>query len=215
MKLLSVNVALPKAVDIDGRAYRTGIYKRAVAGRIWLGPDNLEGDGQADLSNHGGPNRAVYCYPHEHYAAWSRELDRDDFLYGQFGENLTLQGLLESEASIGDIFEAGQAVIQVTQPRVPCYKLADKLGIPDFAKTFLQSNRSGFYARVLEEGGVAAGDTIRLLHRDETGMTVAEVNAALYLQEPDVAVAERALRIEALSPEWRRSFEKLLTKAES
>lgn len=215
MKLLSVNVAQPKAVDIDGRAYRTGIYKRAVAGRVWLGPDNLEGDGQADRANHGGPNRAVYCYPHEHYAYWSRELNRKDFEYGQFGENLTLHGLLESEACIGDIFEVGQAVIQVTQPRVPCYKLAGKLGIADFAKTFLQANRSGFYARVLEAGGVAADDNMRLLHRDAAGMTVAEINAARYLQAPDIAIADRASRIEAMSPEWRRSFEKLLMSAES
>ena len=139
-------------------------------------------------------------------------MNRDDFAYGQFGENLTLSGLLESEVCIGDIFEVGEAVIQPTQPRVPCYKLEGKLGIPGFAKTFLRANRSGFYARVLEEGAVAAGDGIRLLQRDAVGMTVAEVNAALYLDEPDPATAERALRLEALSPEWRRSFEKQLAR---
>lgn len=215
MKLLSVNVSPPKAVRIAGRAYRTGIYKQAVEGRVWLGQYNLDGDGQADLDNHGGLNKAVYCYPHEHYAYWSHELDRHDFEHGQFGENLTLQGLLERDVCIGDILEIGQAVIQPTQPRVPCYKLENKLGIPGFAKTFLRANRSGFYARVLEEGAVAAGDGIRLLQRDALGMTVAEVNAALYLNAPDPATAERALRLEALSPEWRRSFEKLLTSAES
>ena len=212
MKLISVNIGQPKAVEINGRAYRTGIYKRAVAGRIRLGQYNLEGDGQADLDNHGGLNRAVYCYPHEHYAYWSGVLKRDDFEYGQFGENLTLGGLLESEVCIGDIIEVGSAVVQPTQPRVPCYKLEGKLGIPGFAKTFLRSNRSGFYARVLEEGLVAAGDDIRLLQRDTVGMTVAEVNAALHLEAPDPATAERALRLEALSPEWRRRFEKQLTK---
>ena len=152
MKLLSVNVSQPKAVDINGRAYRTGIYKRPVTGSVWLGQHNLDGDGQADLANHGGPYQAVYCYPQEHYAYWSRQLNRRDFEFGQFGENLTLQGVLENAACIGDIFEIGQAVIQATQPRVPCYKLADKLGIAGFAKTFLQANRSGFYARVLEAG---------------------------------------------------------------
>ena len=212
MKLLSVNVGQPEAVEINGRAYRTGIDKRAVAGRVWLGQYNLEGDGQADLDNHGGPNRAVYCYPHEHYAYWAGVLNRDDFEFGQFGENLTLSGLLESEVCIGDIYEIGEAVIQPTQPRVPCYKLEGKLGIPGFAKTFLRANRSGFYARVLEEGAVAAGDGIRLLQRDAVGMTVAEVNAALYLDVPDPATAERALRLEALSPEWRRSFEKQLAR---
>ena len=132
MKLLSVNVSQPKPVEFDGQDYRTGIYKQAVKGRIWLGRLNLDGDGQADLDSHGGPNRALYCYPHENYAYWRKELQRDDFQYGQFGENLTTQGLLENEVCIGDIYEIGQAVIQLTQPRVPCYKLAKKLGIPEF-----------------------------------------------------------------------------------
>ena len=212
MKLLSVNVSQPKPVEFDGQDYRTGIYKKAVKGRIWLGRLNLDGDGQADLDAHGGPNRAVYCYPHENYAYWRKELQRDDFHYGQFGENLTTQGLLENEVCIGDIYEIGQAVIQLTQPRVPCYKLAKKLGIPGFAKTFLRANRSGFYARVLEEGGVQAGDGIKLLQRDAVGMSVAEVNAALYLEKGDRASVERALRIEALSPGWRRSIETMLAK---
>ncbi len=212
MKLLSVNVSQPKPVEFDGQDYRTGIYKKAVKGRIWLGRLNLDGDGQADLDAHGGPNRAVYYYPHENYAYWRKELQRDDFQYGQFGENLTTQDLLENEVCIGDINEIGQAVIQLTQPRVPCYKLAKKLGISGFAKTFLRTNRSGFYARVLEEGGVQAGDGIKLLQRDAVGMSVAEVNAALYLEKGDRASVKRALRIEALSPGWRRSFETMLAK---
>ena len=212
MKLLSVNVSQPKPVEFDGQDYLTGINKQAVKGRIWMGRLNLDGDGQADLDAHGGPNRALYCYPHENYAYWRKELQRDDFQYGQFGENLTTQGLLENQVCIGDIYEIGQAVIQLTQPRVPCYKLADKLGIPDFAKTFLRANRSGFYARVLEEGGVQADDGIRLLQRDAVGMSVAEVNAELYLEKGDRASVERALRIEALSPGWRRSFETMLAK---
>ena len=154
----------------------------------------------------------LYCYPHENYAYWRKELQRDDFHYGQFGENLTTQGLLENEVCIGDIYEIGQAVIQLTQPRVPCYKLANKLGIPSFAKTFLRANRSGFYARVLEEGGVQADDDIKLMQRDAVGMSVAEVNAALYLDKRDRASVERALRIEALSPGWRRSIETMLAK---
>ena len=209
MRLLSVNVSQPIAVEIAEQRYHTGIYKIAVAGRLWLGRTQLAGDGQGDMENHGGPNRAVYCYPHEHYAHWSDELARDDFEYGQFGENLTTQGLLENQVCVGDAFQVGEAVIQVTQPRVPCYKLANKLGIPGFAKTFLQANRPGFYARVLEEGSVGAGDTILLVQKDPVGMTVAEVNAALYLDKQKDAV-ERALQIEALSPGWRQSFEKLL-----
>ncbi len=213
MRLLSVNVSQPIAVEIGEQRYHTGIYKSAVAGRLWLGRAQLAGDGQADMENHGGPNRAVYCYPHEHYAYWSEELGRDDFEYGQFGENLTAQGLLENAVCVGDAFRVGEAIIQVTQPRVPCYKLANKLGIPDFAKTFLRANRSGFYARVLEQGSVGAGDVILPVQKDPVGMTVAEVNAALYLDKGDRAAVERALQIEALSPGWRRSFEKLLAKA--
>lgn len=213
MRLLSVNVSQPIAVEIGQQRYHTGIYKRAVAGRLWLGRSQLAGDGQADMENHGGPNRAVYCYPHEHYAYWADALDRDGFEYGQFGENLSTLGLLEDALCVGDVLQVGEAVIQVTQPRVPCYKLANKLGMPGFAKTFLQANRPGFYARVLEEGSVGAGDIIVPAQKDPVGMTVAQVNAALYLDQGDRESAERALRIEALSPEWRRAFEKLLAKA--
>ena len=213
MRLLSVNVSQPIAVEIGDQRYHTGIYKSAVAGRLWLGRAQLAGDGQADMENHGGPNRAVYCYPHEHYAYWSSQLGRGDFEYGQFGENLTTQGMLENKVCVGDAFRVGEAIIQITQPRVPCYKLANKLGIPNFAKTFLRANRPGFYARVLEEGGVGAGDVILPEQKDPVGMTVAEVNAALYLEKGDRPAVERALQIEALSPGWRRSFEKLLARA--
>ena len=212
MRLLSVNVSVPKTVSIKGRTYPTSIYKRAVHDRVWLARLNLKGDEQADLKNHGGPYQAVYCYPHENYTYWREQLGRDDFEYGQFGENLTLEGLSENEVCIGDSYRIGEALIQVTQPRVPCYKLANKLGIPGFDKTFLHANRSGFYARVLEEGEVGAGDAIAQVDADSVGMTVAQVNAALYLDKGDRAAVERALQIEALSPGWRRSFEKLLAK---
>ena len=212
MKLVSVNAARPRQVSIDGRSYSTGIYKTALKGPAWLGKLNLAGDGQGDLVNHGGQYQAVYCYPHEHYAYWSERLSRDDFAFGQFGENFTTQGLLENEVCIGDKLRVGEALIQVTQPRVPCYKLARKMGIRGFDKTFLQANRSGFYARVLEEGQVAAGDIIESVSRDPVGMTVAEVNAALLLDK-EAAAIRRALRLTALSPEWRGRFEKLLAKA--
>ena len=212
MKLLSVNISQPKTVTENGRTYRTGIDKSAVAGPLWLARLNLAGDGQGDLKNHGGEYQAVYCYPQEHYAFWATALARADFAYGQFGENFTTLGLLEDEVCIGDSFRVGGAIIQATQPRVPCYKLANKLGVPGFDKTFLRANRSGFYARVLQEGEVEAGDSIALVSRDPVGMTVAEVNAALYLDK-ERAAAERARQITALSPGWKRSFEKLLKKA--
>ena len=212
MKLLSVNAALPRTVTIDGRTYATGIDKTALKGPAWLGALNLAGDGQGDLKNHGGQYQAVYCYPHEHYAFWSEQLGRDDFAPGQFGENFTTLGLLENEVCVGDTLRIGGALIQVTQPRVPCYKLANKLDIPGFDKTFLEANRSGFYAQVLEEGEVVAGDPIVRVRRDPVGMTVAQVNAALLLDK-NPAAAERALRLTALSPEWRGRFEKLLARA--
>ncbi len=208
MKLLSVNAARPQTVSIEGRTYSTGIYKMALEGPVWLGRLNLAGDGQGDKKNHGGQFQAVYCYPHEHYAYWSKRLERDDFAFGQFGENFTTQGLLEHEVCVGDKLRIGGALIQVTQPRVPCYKLANKLGIPGFDKTFLKANRSGFYAQVLEEGQVEAGDSIKHISRDPVGMTVAEVNAALLLDKQPAAV-KRALRLTALSPEWRGRFEKM------
>ena len=212
MRLLSINVAQPRAVDIKGRSYRTGIYKRHHMGRVRLGRLGLDGDGQADTRHHGGPHQAVYCYPHEHYGYWASQLEREDFHYGAFGENLTLLGMLETAVCIGDVFRVGGAVIQVSQPRVPCYKLADKLGIPGFEKTFLRANRVGFYARVLEEGVVEAGDPIERVEGDAAGLTVAAVNAALYLNKGDRETAERAAQVEALSPEWRRSFVKLLAR---
>ena len=211
MKLLSVNVSLPKTVTIEDRTYSTGIYKEPVSGRVHLGGLNLAGDGQGDLKNHGGEYQAAYCYPHEHYAYWAEQLARDDFAYGQFGENFTTEGLLESEVCVGDTFRIGAAVIQVTQPRVPCYKLANKMGIPGFDTMFLRANRSGFYVRVLEEGDVGAGDSIAQISKDPIGMTVADVNSALYLEKRQ-GTAERALHLEALSPGWKRSFEKLLAK---
>ena len=209
MKLLSVNVSLPKTVALAGRTYATGIDKQAVEGPVRLARLNLAGDGQGDRKNHGGQYQAVYCYPHEHYAWWANQLGRGDFQFGQFGENFTTLGLLEDEVCIGDVFCVGAAVIQITQPRVPCYKLANKLGIAGFDRAFLRANRSGFYVQVLEEGMVQAGDSIALVRKDPVGMSVAEVNAALYLDKQP-RQAERALQIEALSPGWKRSFQKLL-----
>ena len=212
MKLLSINIGQPKTVSSQGRSYQTGIDKRHCMGRVFAGPLGLRGDGQADLKNHGGPHRALYCYPHEHYRDWAAQLDRDDLHYGAFGENLTLLGILESSARIGDTFRVGGAIIQVSQPRVPCYKLADKLGVPGFEKTFLRENRPGFYARVLQEGMLEAGDPITLLESDESCLTVAQVNAALHLGQGDRVTAERAQGMAALSPEWRRSFARQLER---
>ena len=168
MNLLSLNRSLPKTIQHNGDLVRTGIFKIPVSGRAQLHRLGLEGDGQADRRVHGGVDKAVYLYPSEHYAYWQQTLARDDLTPGQFGENFTVEGLLESEVRVGDVFRMGTAVIQITQPRYPCYKLGIKMGRKDFLKLFWRSEFSGFYARVLEEGEVGAGDVIeRVSQRPE------------------------------------------------
>ena len=160
MTLKSVNVSMPRDIEHAGKAVSTGIFKTPVDGRIMLRRLNLEGDGQADLWGHGGAFRAVYAYPFEHYAYWAQELGRSDFKIGQFGENFTVEGILDDDVCVGDVFRIGGAVLEVSQPRIPCYKLAIKMGIEGFQNRFLESGKVGFYFRVLEEGEVGAGDTI-------------------------------------------------------
>jgi MOSC domain-containing protein YiiM len=213
MKLLSVNVSLPKEIMDGARLVRTGIFKEPVHGRVWLGTLNLDGDGQADLVGHGGVNKAVYVYSIENYDYWGRELDRDDFTHGQFGENFTVEGMPDNEIHVGDVFRVGSALVQVTQPRVPCFKLGIKMGRKDFLKRFLASGRPGFYLRVLEEGEVGAGDVIDRVRTDPERMTIREVNHLLYFDRENLEGAGTALRIEALSPGWREEFEKRLSKA--
>ncbi len=213
MKLVSVNISLPKDVPYRDGILTTGIYKEPINERVMLHSLNLDGDGQADLNAHGGIYKAVYVYPHEHYATWADELGRDDFTFGQFGENFTVEGMLETDVHVGDIYRIGEAIVQVTQPRVPCFKLAHKMGIPTFVKTFLQANRSGFYLRVLEEGEVGAEDDIELVTADPVGMSVAEINYLLYFDKSNVEQAKRALQIEGMAPGWRGSFAEIVEKA--
>jgi MOSC domain-containing protein YiiM len=212
MKLLSVNVSPPKEVTNGGKAVTTGIFKEPVDGRVMLRTLNLEGDGQADLVGHGGIYKAAYAYSLENYDYWKRELGRTDFPFGQFGENFTVDGMLEDEIHIGDVFRAGGALVEVTQPRVPCYKLGIKMGLRGFEKVFLASHRVGFYLRVLEEGDVGAGDTFDRVRTDPERMTVWEICGLLYFDPENLEGARKALRIRALSPGWRRSFEERLAK---
>jgi MOSC domain-containing protein YiiM len=213
LKLLSVNVSQPKEIPYRDSTLITSIYKEQINQRIMLHTLSLEGDGQADLKNHGGIYKAVYAYPHEHYATWADELGRDDFTMGQFGENFTVDGMLETDVHVGDMYRIGSALVQVTQPRVPCFKLAHKMGIPTFVKTFLKANRSGFYLRVLEEGEVGAGDDIELVKADPIGMSVAEVNYLLYFDNTNVENAKRALQIDGMAPGWVGSFEEIVQKS--
>lgn len=213
MQLVSLNVSLPKEIEYKGQKILTGIFKEPVNEALFLRELNLDGDGQADLVAHGGIYKAVYAYPYEHYETWQNELERSDFVYGQFGENLTVQGLLESDVYVGNIYRVGEAHLQVTQPRVPCYKLAIRMGDPTFVKRFMKAERTGFYLRVLKEGVVNAGDAIELLQEDPNQMSVLDINHLLYF-DPDPELATRALKIEALSPGWRGSFEAMQQSVE-
>ena len=201
--LVSVQVGVPRTVLRDGEEVSTGIFKAAVQGRVRMNQLNLEGDQQADLSVHGGRDKAVYAYPSEHYAYWKKELTTDVLPWGSFGENLTIAGLLEGEACLGDRFQIGTVEVVVTQPRIPCFKLNLKFQRDDMAKRFLGSHRTGFYLRVLREGEVGAGDEIVRVHRDENHVAIADV-LQVYLGNPSSEeIRARALRVPYLSNAWR------------
>jgi MOSC domain-containing protein YiiM len=212
MKLLSVNVSPPKDVMHGDETVKTGIFKEPISGRVMLGTLNLDGDGQADLVGHGGIYKAAYAYPVENYEYWKREIGRTDLAFGQFGENFTVEGMTEDDVHVGDVFRVGGAVVEVTQPRVPCYKLGLKMGVRGFEKTFLASCRVGFYLRVLEEGEVGAGDALGRVGTDPERMTVREMCRLLYFDPENLQGARKALRVRALSPGWRQSFEERLAK---
>ena len=214
MSLLAVNLSMPEEIVHEGKAVVTGIGKRPAESRVMLDRLNLEGDGQADLWGHGGTFRAVYVYSIENYEYWKGELGRDDFTHGLFGENFTVEGMLEDAVFIGDVYRIGEVVVEVSQPRVPCHKLAMRMGIVGFEKRFLKSGRVGFYCRVLEVGQVGRGDGIHLLSRDTGGLTVKEVVNLLYFETQDLAAARKALSIPALSHGWKGSFEERLAKAD-
>jgi len=209
-RLRSVNVGLPRDIKWNGRTVHTGIWKSPVTGRCRVGRLNLEGDGQGDLAGHGGEHRAVFVYQTEYYRYWEEQLGRSDFVYGQFGENFTIEGLPDDEVCIGDRFQIGTALFEVTQPRVTCYRIGIRMNEPRMAAFLTSSGRPGFYFRVLREGEVTAGDEITKAGEAGERMTVAEINALLYFPGHPRDRLERALRIEALSSGWRWSFNQLL-----
>lgn len=213
MKLISINVSMPKEVSHKGKTVTTGIFKEPVDGRVKVRTLNLEGDGQADLVGHGGEQRAVYVYSFDNYAYWENELGRSDFKFGKFGENLTVEGMLDEDIHVGDRFRIGTTLFEVTQPRVPCYKLAIKMSVEGFYGQILKSGRLGFYFRVIEEGDVGAGDTIERISLDPVGMNIVDINKLMYFDKDNLDGASKALGIEALSPGWRITFEQRLTKA--
>ena len=209
-RLLSVNVGLPRDIAWKGRTVHTGIWKNPVAGRCRVGRLNLDGDGQGDLHGHGGEQRAAFVYQIESYRYWQEQLNRSDFVHGQFGENFTVEGLPDDAVCIGDHYQIGQALFEVTQPRVTCYRVGIRMNEPRMPALLTSSGRPGFYFRVLREGEVGAGDEIVKVAEASERMTVAEINALLYSPNHARDQLERALRIEALSRGWRASFEALL-----
>ena len=209
-KLVSLNVGLPRDVSWRGKTVRTGIWKNPVQSRLMVRRLNIDGDGQGDLGGHGGPNRPVFVYQLDSYRYWERELSRSDFSYGQFGENFTIEGWPDDEVCIGDRFRIGGALFEVSQPRVTCYRVGIRMDEPRMAALLVAQHRPGFYFRVLEEGEVGAGDEIIKVADGAEGMSVAEIDGALYLRGHTRDQLERALRIPALSAGWKESFQALL-----
>ena len=212
MKLVSVNVGLPRLVLRSGEPVSTGIFKEPLAGRVMLRTLNLDGDRQADLSVHGGPSKAVYVYPSEHYDFWKRELPEMDLPWGMFGENFTTRGVREQEMNIGDKFRIGEATVMATEPRMPCYKLGLRFGRTDIIKRFLASERSGFYLAVLQEGEVGAGDEIELIEQNKSGVRVSDVTRLYVSDKSNTDLLRRAIGTEALPESWRSYFQHQLQK---
>jgi MOSC domain-containing protein YiiM len=210
VKLLSINVGLPREVEWRGKVVRTSIFKAPVSGRVRVSSLNVQGDRQSDLSVHGGADKAVYAYPSEHYAFWRNELPGMDLPWGAFGENLTTQGWLEDKVHIGDRFRAGSAEFIVTQPRMPCFKLAIRFNRPDIVKRFLRSGRAGFYLAVVQEGDISAGDSLDLVAEDNSHITVADVVGLYTADAANQDLLRRAVELPALPESWREYFRERL-----
>ena len=206
MKLISLNVARPQLTVYKGATINTGIFKKPVSGHIRLRTLNLDGDKQADLSVHGGPNKAVYAYPSEHYGYWRGELPEMDLPWGMFGENFTTEGLGEDEVHVGDRFRIGSAVLMVRQPRMPCYKLTVKFQRDDMLARFLNSGRSGFYFSVEEEGAVGEGDSLELISRNHDDITITEMNRLFARDRYNRDLLQKAIATASLPEEWREYF---------
>jgi len=215
LKLLSINVGMPREVDWHGKLVRTSIFKSPVVGSVRVAALNLEGDRQSDLTVHGGVHKAVYVYPSEHYQFWRKEIPDLDLPWGMFGENFTTEGLLEEAVHIGDRFRVGSAEFFVTQPRMPCFKLGIRFGRPDIIKRFLHSGKSGFYSSVLKEGRVSPGDSVEWLTRDEHGVTVTDIVNLYKADEANQDLLRRASELPALPPFWREYFRERLWDPDS
>ena len=212
MKILSVNVGLPREVSWQGKLVTTGIFKEPVNAPVMLRTLNLDGDQQADLTVHGGVDKAVYAYPSEHYHYWRGELPGVGLAWGMFGENFTTEGLLEEAVYIGDRFRVEETEVMVTEPRMPCYKLGIKFSRADIIKRFLASRRTGFYFAVVREGMVGTGDAINFIGREQQEISVADVTRLYAFEKHDVKSLRRAIEVEALPQSWKGYFQHQLEK---
>jgi MOSC domain-containing protein YiiM len=215
MKLVAISVGRPKEVQWQGRTVQTSIFKTPVSGPVHVTRFNVEGDEQSDLSVHGGVEKAVYAYPAEHYGFWRRELPDTELPWGSFGENFTTEGLLEDEVCIGDRYRVANVQLVVTQPRMPCYKLAIRFRRTDMVKRFLQSRRNGFYLAVEREGKLNAGDAIERVSRDQRGLTVADIVSLYAADSASQALLEKASDHPSLPASWRDYFRKRLWTPDS
>lgn len=210
MRLLSLNVGLPRQVRFQGELVTTGIFKKPVQGSVRLRKLNLEGDKQADLKVHGGVDKAVYAYAGEHYDYWRQELPDMSLPWGMFGENFTTEGMFEEMVNIGDQFKVGTANLIATQPRMPCYKLGVKFGSMDMIKRFLASGLTGVYFKVMKEGELEQGDEIKLIKKAENSVTVKDIVRIYTIDKDDIQTIERAIKIKDLPNGWRYHFIKQL-----
>jgi MOSC domain-containing protein YiiM len=212
MRVISVNVGLPKKVNFGKETVTTAIFKNPIKHRVKLYTLNLEGDKQADLTVHGGVDKAVYSYPSEHYKFWKKEIKDFEYSWGTFGENLTTEGLLEDLVNIGDQFQIGSAKVIATQPRMPCYKLAVRFGRMDIIRRFMASERSGIYFKVAQEGEIGVEDKIELIKSDENKVTIRDI---VHLQTSggrDTEMMNQAIKVKDLPDGWRNYFMEKLTK---
>ncbi len=215
MNVISVNVGLPQEVEWEGKRITTGIFKVPVQGTVNVRTLNLDGDGQADLSVHGGSTKAVYVYPSEHYEFWQTALPGTPLPWGMFGENFSTRGLTEEDVQIGDEFRIGTVLVRATEPRMPCYKLGIRFERADIVKRFLQSGRTGFYFSVLQEGRVQEGDSIERVTHSDQGVAVADVARLYTTDRENVELLRRVVAVDALGESWRGYFRRQLQKVTS
>jgi MOSC domain-containing protein YiiM len=206
VKLVSVNIGLPRRVKFENEFVTTGIFKNPVDKRINLKKLNLEGDKQADLTVHGGPDKAVYSYPSEYYGFWKEKFPDIPFNWGIFGENLTTLGLFESQVNIGDMFQIGTAKVVATQPRMPCYKLGVKFGRMDIIKKFLESGKSGIYFKVVKEGEIGTDDSINLVKKDNNDVTIENIVELVTRDKNNKLLMEKVVKVQDLPPGWKHYF---------